>query len=1006
MKKMILHKRLLLLLPLWLMAQWAIAQTRIVGRVTDPADGSGLIGVTVREKGGTAGAITDYDGNYAISASNAEAVLVFSYTGYSTVEIPAGGRSELDVTLSQDVTMLEQVVVVGYGVQRKSDHTGSVGTVKAKELERVPTSSIEQALQGKVAGVYVTPASGQPGAGAVIRIRGTGTLNNANPLYVVDGMLLDDASFINPQDVESIEVLKDASATAIYGNRGANGVIIITTKRGKKGDKAVITASSYYGTQALTKKIPLANAAEYAQLYNELPLPDVFANPTALGAGTDWQDVIYRNAPISNVQVGANGGSDKFLYNISANYFDQSGILESSRYQRMALRINNEYQLNPHIRLGNNLAFTNSKSLNPPGVIASALRMPPVFGERDSLGNFSDPTFFGTAIGNPAADLFYKTNNHSNTNRLVGTVYADIKLFKYFTFRSNFGLDQAYVGSKYYEPKFQVSGSQLNANDLLSIGSFESRTWLWENTLTFNREWENQRINVLGGYTSQEFGDQSFGGSRSQFGSGQDELLYLSYGNDTTQMNYGGATQWAMVSYLFRTNYTLFDRYLFTASLRVDGSSRFSLDNRWGYFPSFALGWNLTEESFMQNQKFFDRLKLRASWGIVGNDKTQLYGSLGAVQGGLYGIFGPDEALNQGATLTRLSNPNVRWESARQTDIGVEIGAFNGRLTAEIDWYNRNTFDILAELPIPDYVGSDGNPVVNSAQVQNQGLDFTLGWRQTLDKVSFNVTGILSTVNNNVQRLSQGRDEIFDGGTAQGDFATRTIVGQDIGSFYGYQVAGVFQNAEELATLPKLGGEQVGDFRYADLNGRDSLGRLTGVPDGKVNADDRTFLGSPIPKINYGFSFGVEAFGFDFAVDFFGVSGNKVLNAKALARYGTYNWEKFFYDGRWTGEGTSNTNPRITDGGHNYRMSDYWVKDGSFLRLRTLALGYSLPSSWMSKVNVTKARFYVSGTNLWTKQQYSGYSPEFAGGSVYTVGIDNGSYPIAKTILFGLDVSF
>ena len=308
MKKIFAHKRLWLLLPVLLLAQLAFAQTRITGRVTDQTDGTPLIGVTIREKGGTAGAITDYDGNYVVNATNAEAILVFVYTGYSKAEIPIGGRSQVDVALSQDATMLEQVVVVGYGTQRKSDLTGSVGTIKAKEIEKVPTASIEQALQGKIAGVYVTPASGQPGAGAVIRIRGTGTLNNANPLYVVDGMLLDDASFVNPQDVESIEVLKDASATAIYGNRGANGVIIITTKRGKAGEKAVIQVSSYYGTQALTKKIPMATAAEYAQLYNELPLPDVFANPASLGTGTDWQDLIFRNAPIANVQIGASGG--------------------------------------------------------------------------------------------------------------------------------------------------------------------------------------------------------------------------------------------------------------------------------------------------------------------------------------------------------------------------------------------------------------------------------------------------------------------------------------------------------------------------------------------------------------------------------------------------------------------------------------------------------------------------------------------------------------------------
>lgn len=1006
MKKLLVHKRLWLLLPVLLLAEWAGAQVTVKGQVSDTLDKSPLIGVTIREKNGTAGAVTDYEGNYTISVSKADAILVFSYTGYTTREVPVGSRSVVNLTMGEDLTTLQELVVVGYGIQRKSDLTGAVGTVKSKEIERIPTSSVEQALQGKIAGVYVTPASGQPGAGAVIRVRGTGTLNNANPLFVVDGMLLDDISFVNPQDVESVEVLKDASATAIYGNRGANGVIIITTKRGKSGEKGIIQLSTYYGTQALAKKIPMANAAEYAQLYNELPLPDVFANPPALGVGTDWQDVIFRDAPMANVQLSASGGNDKFLYNVSANYFDQTGILETSQYDRFAFRVNNEYKVNPFVKLGHNLNFTHVNSQNPPGVIASALRMPPIFAERDSTGAFSDPTFFGTAIGNPAADLYYKDRNYSKTNRVVGTVYTDITLFKRFTFRSNFGIDQAYIGTKYYEPKFEVSISQRNAEDRLNVGSVQRRTWLWENTLTYNQEWENHRLNVLAGYTSQEFGDEAFNASRAQFGSGQDELLYLNYGNDTTQMNSGEASQWAMVSYLARANYTLMDRYMLTASMRVDGSSRFSEKNRYGYFPSVALGWNIGEESFLRHQHLIDRLKLRASWGVVGNDKTQLYASLGAIQGGLYGIFGPDEALNQGATLIRLSNPDVRWENAQQTDVGLEIGVLKGRLTAEIDWYNRITSDILAELPIPDYVGSDGNPVVNSAKVRNTGFDFTLGWRETRGKVTYNITGILSTVDNEVLALSRGREEIFEGSTPQGDFATRTVVGQDIGAFYGYQVAGVFQNAEELASLPKLGGEQVGDFRYADLNGRDSLGNLTGVPDGKITADDRISLGSPIPKINYGFSFGIEAFGFDFAADFFGVSGNKVLNAKAMARYGTYNWEKFFYDGRWTGEGTSNDKPRITDGGHNYRMSDYWVKDGSLLRLRTLVLGYTIPRDWTNSIGVSRARFYASGTNLWTKQSYSGYSPEFAGENVYRVGIDNGSYPLAKTILFGLDVSF
>ncbi|MBK9337823.1 MAG: TonB-dependent receptor [Lewinellaceae bacterium] len=973
----------------------AQAQHRVSGTVTDAGTGEVLIGVSVSVQGAAIGANTDINGAYLVSVPDPNVVLVFSYTGYDRQNIALAGRSVLDVQLSTAQNLLNEIVVIGYGTQKKSDLTGSVGSIKTKDIERIPTASVDQALQGKIAGVYVTPASGRPGEGAVIRVRGTGTLNNANPLYVVDGMLLDDASFVNPQDVESIEVLKDASATSIYGNRGANGVIMITTKRGKSAEKATISLSSYYGSQALTRQIPMANAAEFGQMYNELIGQTYFADPAALGTGTNWQDVAYRDAPMASVQLSANGGSDKYSYNISGNYFNQSGVLRESEFERITVRLNNEYQLNPAIRLGNNIAFANSKSQNPPGVLLSTLWMPPVYAERDSTGDFSDPTFFGTSIGNPAADLFYKNNSHTKTNRVVGTVYADIKLLKYFTFRSNFGLDYSNAKSRYFEPAYEVSVSQRNVNDRLEIGFNENQSWLWENTLNFDREWKKSRINVLAGYTAQEYTYEKFGASRSNFPSGRDELLYLNAGNDTTQLNYGEAGDWAMVSYLGRINFTLSDRYLFTASIRADGSSRFSQNNRWGYFPSVAFGWNLAQEPFLARQGIFDRLKLRSSWGVVGNDKTQLYPSFGIIQGNLYAIFGPGESLNTGATLATLSNPNVRWEEATQTDVGLELAVLSGRLTAEIDWYNRITYDILYELPIPDHVGSAGNPVVNVADVRNRGWDITLNWRETRNKITYNFTGILSTVNNEVTQLDERKSEVRGANTASGDPATRTIVGRSIGDFYGYKVAGVFQNADEVAASPKLGNEKPGDFRYQDTNG-----------DGVITEADKVFLGSSIPKVTYGFSAGIEFFGIDIAADFFGVSGNKVVNAKAMSRFGVYNWEKTFYDGRWTGEGTSNTVPRVTNGGHNYRMSDFYVQDGSFLRLRSIVLGYTLPKTLTERIGISRARVYGNGTNLWTKQAYTGYSPEFPGANVFSAGVDFGSYPIAKTMLVGLDVTF
>lgn len=984
-----------LLLAGWLFPAFLAAQHQVAGIVTDRADGSPLIGATVQEKGTTNGTVTDFDGNYALEVAGPEAVLVFSYVGYNSEEVALEGRTRLDVALGQESTLLEQVVVVGYGTQKKSDLTGAVGTVKTKDIERIPTANIEQALQGKVAGVFVTPETGEPGKGAVVRIRGTGTLNNADPLYVIDGMITYDASLVNPQDVESIEVLKDASAAAIYGSRGANGVIIITTRSGKKRENAVIALSSYYGTQEVTKKIDMANAAEFAELYNELRNQQYFPNPQALGEGADWQDEVFRNAPIFNIQLSANGGSDRFTYNISGNWFDQDGILKNSSYERATARFNSTMQLNPWLSVNTNLAYANTRRQNAPNVVPSAYRMPPVYAPRDSTGEFSDPTFFGLAIANPAADLFYKSNNHTTGNRLFGNVAANVQFLKNFTFRSNFGFDKNEEQLRYFEPAFEVSASQRNLNDRLSVEFIQhNRDWIWEQTLTYSKEWANHRLTLLGGYTAEERNYEKLTGSRENFPGTADELLYLSAGNDTTQMNSGEARDEALVSYLFRANYILMDRYLFTFSYRADQSSRFLEENRLGNFPSFSVGWNAGQEDFVQNLGLFDRLKLRFSYGLLGNQaSSRPYPSTGAVTSSLYAVFGPGENLNQGATLVSLANPNLQWETSSQADFGIELGFFNNRLEIEADWYNRRTYDIIAAVPIPDYAGSEEDPVVNTAEVRNRGWDFTVNWRQG-GAFSYNLGATLSPVNNEVMKLAEGKNEIF-AAFIQGEPATHTVVGLPIGAFYGFRVAGIFQNEDELASLPRLGGEEVGDLRYADLN-----------DDGIVNEKDRTYLGSPIPDLTYSFTGGFEWKGFDFAIDFLGARGNKVFNAKKTFRFSVYNWEASFLD-RWTPENPGQTEPRITNGGHNYRVSDRFLEDGAFFRLRSIALGYSLPPGLLSKAYISRLRVFVLGNNLWTRQNYSGYSPEFANTSTpFEVGLDFGAYPVAKSWQVGLDVTF
>lgn len=973
----------------------ALGQITVSGSVTDATnDNAPMIGVTIQEKNTDRGTITDLDGRFLFTVTNADATLIFRYTGYATVEVALAGRSEINISLSEEAHLFDQVVVVGYGVQKKSDLTGAVSTVKGEDISRVATSNVEQALQGKVSGVYVAPSSGTPGAGAVIRIRGTGTLNNANPLFVIDGMITYDASLVNPEDVESIEVLKDASAAAIYGSRGANGVIIITTKSGGIRERAIIRANAYYGVSEITKQIDVLNASEFASAYNDFRGQLYYPDPASLGEGTDWQSQIFQAAPLYNATIGANGGSEQFNYNFSANYYSQDGIIRNSHFDRLGLRLNAEYKLTPSISLGHNLAHVNVREDVAPDVVNSAYRMPPVFAARDSTGDFTDPTFFGLPVANAAADLFYKSNNHNKNERLFGNLYLDIKFLKNFTFRSNFGVDRWNRRSRYFEPKFEVSASQRNLHDRLGAGIATGNDWIWEQTVTYDKTWGNHHVTLLAGYTAEERKFEELGGGRENFPGTAEELLFLSSGNDTTQTNFHRAVDEALVSNLFRINYSLLSKYLFTLTWRTDRSSRFTDQNRTGHFPSASIGWNAAAEPFFSDIPWLARLKFRVSYGILGNQAaSSSYPSTGAVTSGLYGVFGPSESLNQGATLVSLSNANLQWETSRQADIGFELGLFDGKFDLEVDWYDRLTYDIIADVPIPDYVGSQADPFVNTARVDNRGWDISANWRQS-GKWSYNLGIIFSPVTNRVVKLAEGRSEIF-AGIINNEPATHTIVGLPIGAFYGYKVAGVFQSQEELDAFPKLGSEGIGDLRFADTNG-----------DNILNGDDRVYLGSPIPTLTYSMTAGIDYNGFDFNADLLGASGNKVFNAKETFRFATFNWEQHVAD-RWTSSSPSLSEPRINNAAHNNKVSDRFLEDGSFVRLRSITLGYSIPSNLTSKLRVSQLRFYVTGTNVWTHQNSSGYSPEFPNaGNAYQVGFDFGSYPISKSWQGGLEIQF
>jgi TonB-linked SusC/RagA family outer membrane protein len=846
--------------------------------------------------------------------------------------------------------------------------------------------------------VQVTPSSGEPGASAVVRIRGVGTLNDASPLYVVDGMLLDDISFLSSNDIASVEVLKDASATAIYGSRGANGVIIVTTRQGNADTPSRFTISAYAGTQEVQNPIDMVSAQQYAQLANELAanqgLPDpYFPDPAAVGAGTDWQDEIFQSAPIQNYQLAASGGSDLVSYYFSGNYIRQEGIIPKSDYDRFTLRLNNDFRLRDNFRLGNNINFTFTDDKRAPGVLRALYYADPTITPRNENGDFTNASERSSA-GNPAATVFY-TNNGGEANRLVGNVFGELDFLDDFTFRSSFGVDYERSDFRSFSPVYIVSATQQNVDSDLSVETTTNASWLWENTVDYNWVGDNNRLSAVAGVTAQSFYNERLGGARTNIVGDATSLWYLNAGDAEGQTNFNSAFDWRMLSFLARTNYTLLDRYLFTGSLRVDGSSRFGADNRYGWFPSVAVGWDLAQESFMANYDAVSALKLRASWGQIGNDKIGAYPGIPVVSSNLNAVFGEDESLYFGASPIDLANPDVRWERTNQTNIGLDAAFWEGRLGATLDWYSRLTDGILVQVPIPDYVGVAAQPYVNAAEVLNSGFEATLAFNQRIGQVGMELGLNASTVKNEVRELGEGKSEIFGGGLGnETSITTRTVVGEPIGSFWGFRTDGIFQTPEEVAAGPTRGGEQPGDIRYVDLDGN-----------GVINNDDKTFLGSPIPDVIYGMNVDLTWGGFELSTNFSGQSGNQVYNGKKAVRFGVDNFETSYLD-RWTGPGTSDTEPRVTNSGHNYLASDRFIENGSYFKLNAAQLGYRLPETLTDRLNLAQARIYVNGTNLFTISDYSGYTPELTGGTVISSGIDLGTYPTMRTLTLGVDLTF
>ncbi|QDK77673.1 TonB-dependent receptor [Spirosoma sp. KCTC 42546] len=990
-----------------------VAPIRITGKVTDGTSSVGLPGVTIQVKGTTTGTVTDGTGTYIIQADD-NATLVFSSIGYQKIEIAIGGRTTINVPLVEDTKSLNEVVVVGYGTQRKSDVTGATVTIKGEELIKQPVLTATQALQGKAAGVQII-SSGQPGSSPVVRIRGTGSaLGGTAALFVVDGVLTDDISNINTADIVNVDVLKDASATAIYGSRGANGVVIITTKRGTVG-KMTVNYSGNAGFRIPSYLVPMANSTEYANYVSAATGNIVSPGTTS----TDWYKQILRNGFQQNHGISINGGTDKSTYFLSAGYYTDQGLVIDNQYKRFSIRANNDFTFNKYVKIGISASYANGDNqiANLGTAYNDAYRAAPLIQSKEN-GKYGNTSVYQN-VGNPLLDI-EKNNNHATDNRLLGSAYLEIKPVDWITYRTNIGGDWVNLNTREYNYQFNndtttfinPGGNQRNPNSNLKFINTRTFHWTWDNLITFNKKFDKHALTVLVGTTAEKYTLTSFTAFRKDVPAAQN-LWYINTGNANTSTNDGSGDQYNRNSYIGRVNYNYNDRYLFTATIRADGSSRFPAQNRWGYFPSVGAGWVISNESFMASQQIFDLLKVRASWGKVGNDRIPTDAYTVTVAPNLAYPFGGGIAT-PGSAITQIKDPNVKWETTEEADLGVEFTALNGKLTGEVNYYNKKSRDLLINVKVPSVSGdADGVVLTNAASIQNQGFEFTLNWRGKItNDLSYRIGGNATLNQNKVIGLNGGQP-ILDGGIgANQQYTTRTDNGQPVGSFYVLQVLGVFQNADEIANYKNATGQVIqpsanaGDFKYQDTNG-----------DGKIDDNDRVFAGSYQPKAYFGLNLGLTYKSFDLSVDFYGNVGNQIYNGKRAFRQGALdNVEKSVAYKRWSAGSGIQTEPAANSG--NLPPSTYFIESGNFARINNLTLGYRIPDAVLKKIGASNVRVFVTGQNLFTLKKYSGFTAELPGfnatssagivttGSPTTQGIELNAYPMPSTLVAGLNIGF
>jgi TonB-linked SusC/RagA family outer membrane protein len=999
--------------PLSVLQAPAQAGAPITGVVTDAATQEALLGVTVLVKGTSINAQTGLDGRYSIEAP-ANAVLTFNYVGYAPQEIAVASKSAINVALAS-TTKLNEVVVVGYGTQRRRDLTGAVARVEGSEIVNQPVQTPTQALQGKIAGVQII-SDGTPNSQPTVRIRGTGTLlAGANPLYVVDGVQTTDIRNLSNADIASIDVLKDASAAAIYGVRGANGVIIVTTKKGAVG-KPTLSYSGTYGFKEAAHIVEMANADQYRSYITDTSPTTTFPTYPGFSGSTNWYKEILKRGIFQNHNLAVSGATDNVRYYFSGNLLQDDGIVTQNKFQRLTIRSNTSFSLSDKVTLSSQASFShaNTRDVNLGAAYLNAYRAAPLIPARqgDLYGNTSA---FGNT-GNPLLDID-KNNNRSLENRLQGTIGLDVRPVEWLTLRSAINVDLNFNNRTIYNYQFAndaatfiiAGGNQQSPTSSLSVMQNNSYRYLWENTATFHKTFgDKHELTVLAGTTTEEGQTTPLYGSRRGVPADPNQW-YLNTGDPNTSVvnpydpNNPDASMLPSkdrrFSVLGRLTYAYNSRYLLTANLRYDASSRFAADRRKGVFPSLGLGWVISDEDFLKDVKGLSFLKLRGSYGRLGNDQIPPNSYVTTADINVPYIINGQPVL--GAVISQIRDNRVHWETTSEYDAALEFGFLDNHLTGEVTYYNKRTSSALIPVNIPGILGDPDNQfITNAADITNRGVEAALNWRSTIaDGFTYNF-GVNATFNQNRIANLNGGQALFAGA----NLVTKSDNGQAAGSFFLLDAIGVYQSQDEIASSPKStfgtaanGGPQVGDLKYADLNG-----------DGVVDLNDRRYFGSYQPPVYFGINSGINVHNFDLSFVFSGNLNNKVYNAKKQARtQGTDNVEASFANNRWTAANPSNTNPRaLTSSMPN---SSYFLESGSYLRLTNVIVGYTFGVSSIEKAHLASLRVFLSGQNIFTATKYSGFTPELPGGplnsGIELVG-DTNSYPTPRTLTVGLTANF